>query len=553
MISVIVYGRNDSHGYNLHKRAALSLNSIAEFLEDANDEIIFVDWNSSENLPSFPVAIADCLTDKCVAKLRILRVGPHIHKSLAHNKTHLPVLEPVARNVGIRRAVAQNSWILSTNTDVILDVKGESLNAIVQNLDLNYYASPRFELPEWIWESLPRSDPELARDTLRLLAGKSVPLNVVYSSPANLFDAPGDFQLLRREPLETIGGFDETMILGWHVDSNLALRMAKAFGDPGSLKDDVRVFHCNHTRQFTQYHIAHAPSNDLGKYCGPHVKPTARSGVSAWGLPNIHVPEMGILEHEERVKDLTQYLNAEGEEHFSSSLVDPGEQLGGVPVSVSLPFLLDNLVSNRYGAVLYLGMREDLRSRLQGACGVTKNEFLNAWEAADSSLRFTSLTVVLDLTPKQGLGSRRAITLPNLSQEDREGLTRTLWTFADFLTSSDWSLEQTNFLFVNVESNAFEASLAALFDLMPSQYYSRVRKAVPRSELRHSNTRLVLDVVTDTCAKLENLQVPGLGSVQVPSPLRRRMAALEDHHPRLARLLKAAARRSRRAFKKLSP
>ena len=28
MFSVILYGRNDSHGYNLHKRAAISLSLI---------------------------------------------------------------------------------------------------------------------------------------------------------------------------------------------------------------------------------------------------------------------------------------------------------------------------------------------------------------------------------------------------------------------------------------------------------------------------------------------------------------------------------------------
>ena len=42
MISVILYGRNDNYGYNLHKRAALSLNCIAELLSEG-DEILFVD------------------------------------------------------------------------------------------------------------------------------------------------------------------------------------------------------------------------------------------------------------------------------------------------------------------------------------------------------------------------------------------------------------------------------------------------------------------------------------------------------------------------------
>ena len=32
MFSVIIYGRNDSHGYNLHKRAAISLNELAEVM-----------------------------------------------------------------------------------------------------------------------------------------------------------------------------------------------------------------------------------------------------------------------------------------------------------------------------------------------------------------------------------------------------------------------------------------------------------------------------------------------------------------------------------------
>ena len=59
MISVIVYGRNDSHGYNLHKRAAISFNCIAEVLTHKDDEIIFVDCNTPDDMPTFPEAIAD--------------------------------------------------------------------------------------------------------------------------------------------------------------------------------------------------------------------------------------------------------------------------------------------------------------------------------------------------------------------------------------------------------------------------------------------------------------------------------------------------------------
>ncbi len=58
MISTILYGRNDSHGYNLHKRVAISLNCIAHVLDDPNDEIIFVDYNTPDDMPTFVEAIS---------------------------------------------------------------------------------------------------------------------------------------------------------------------------------------------------------------------------------------------------------------------------------------------------------------------------------------------------------------------------------------------------------------------------------------------------------------------------------------------------------------
>ena len=62
MISVILYGRNDSHGYNLPKRAAISLNCIAEVLSDPDDEILFVDYNTPDDLPTYIEAVYDTLT-----------------------------------------------------------------------------------------------------------------------------------------------------------------------------------------------------------------------------------------------------------------------------------------------------------------------------------------------------------------------------------------------------------------------------------------------------------------------------------------------------------
>ena len=117
MISAILYGRNDNYGYNLHKRAALSFNCIAEVL-DETDEIIFVDYNTPDDFPTFPEAIQDTLTKRARELLRVLRVRPFIHDRFK-SKTPLLALEPIARNVAVRRSRPSNRWILSTNTDMI--------------------------------------------------------------------------------------------------------------------------------------------------------------------------------------------------------------------------------------------------------------------------------------------------------------------------------------------------------------------------------------------------------------------------------------------------
>ena len=113
MISVLVYGRNDDYGYNLDKRVALSLNNLALFFESKEDEIIFVDYNTPDELPTFPESILDTLTSKVKAHLKVVRVRPHIHEICFGAKTHLPVLEPVARNVGLRFSNPKNQWILN--------------------------------------------------------------------------------------------------------------------------------------------------------------------------------------------------------------------------------------------------------------------------------------------------------------------------------------------------------------------------------------------------------------------------------------------------------
>jgi len=262
MISIVLYGRNDNYGYNLHKRAALSFNCMAEVLTDPADEILFVDYNTPDDNPTFPEAIADTLTPRARQLLRIFRVRPSIHDRYK-SKTRLKALEPIARNVAVRRSNSASKWILSTNTDMIfVPLRGDSLTDLTLELAPGFYHAPRIEIPEALWESFDRSEPVGIIRTVREW-GSTLHLNeIVLGAETIRYDGPGDFQLLLRSDLFDCCGFDEAMLLGWHVDSNIAKRLRLKYGAVGDLGGAVYGYHCDHTRQVTPAHSHTRVQND---------------------------------------------------------------------------------------------------------------------------------------------------------------------------------------------------------------------------------------------------------------------------------------------------
>jgi hypothetical protein len=297
VISVILYGRNDAHGYNLHRRAALSLNCIAEVLTDPDDEIVFVDYNTPDDLPTFVEALADTLTDRCLGLLRVFRVPAAIHAQRFAARTHLRAIEPVARNAGVRRANPSNRWLLSTNTDMIfLPQSDQTLSGICGELPDGFYGLPRFELPEWLWERLPRSDPRRAMAEVERL-GRGLRLDEPTVSHEWIrFDAPGDFQLILREDFLAIDGLDEEMLLGYHVDSNLSRRMLFHRGSIESLGESLAGYHCNHNREHTVYHGTGQVANDLDRFVVKVDRPDLPAQRDTWGLPDVELEEVPVRE-----------------------------------------------------------------------------------------------------------------------------------------------------------------------------------------------------------------------------------------------------------------
>ena len=297
MFSVIIYGRNDSHGYNLHKRAAISFNALAEVMSDPDDEILFVDYNTPDDHPTFPEAIHDTLTDKAKKHMRILRVRPEQHAHLK-SKTHLVALESQSRNVALRRSNPKNRWILYTNTDMLLlpRTEGESLSDILGALPDGFYQIPRFEIPEMLWEAaFDRKDPAGNLAKLRDWSVRFHLNQVVHNFMPMKYDALGDFQAVLRDDMFAIHGFDESMILGWHCDSNLAARLALYRGRVDTLMDKAFGYHCDHTRVAAANNKGRKTTmNSHDKYIWNVSSPYIPEQAETWGWPDVEIEEVRL-------------------------------------------------------------------------------------------------------------------------------------------------------------------------------------------------------------------------------------------------------------------
>ena len=295
MISAIMFGRNDAHGYNIHKRAAISFNCIAEVLTHQDDEIIFVDCNTPYNICTFPEAIKDTLTPKARKLIRILRIWPHLYEKYKNSST-LKVLDPLSRNIAIKRANPSNRWILLTipdNVFICRDPK-KSLSDIAAELSDGFYMLPRFDVPEELWESsLDRTNPQSTIEKFYEW-GKKLHLNeAVLSRPDHLFEA-GDFQLILRKQMFEIHGLNEEMVNVGNTDHNLSKRLLLLNKKINPLTDKVFAYHCDHTRHGTLLQNPNAVINDLKLFVLDVNSPYLANQSENWGIPGETVDEITL-------------------------------------------------------------------------------------------------------------------------------------------------------------------------------------------------------------------------------------------------------------------
>lgn len=422
MISVILYGRNDNYGYNLHKRAALSINCIAEVLSGETDEIVFVDYNTPDELPTFPEAIADTLTANARQRLRVLRVRPYIHERYK-SRTHLAALEPIARNAGVRRSNSSNRWVLSTNTDLVfVSKRRQPLTDVVRGLRGGLYHAPRIEIPEVLWESLERNNPRAAIQSIRDW-GWALHLNeIVYGNEIILYDGPGDFQLLERQRLVEIHGFNEDMLLGWHVDSNLAKRMELLAGKVRDLGNEVYAYHCDHTRQATPMHSYVRIENDWQRFVRDVVRADIPQQAESWGCAQDEIEEIRLTSGlaQAHICGLKHAIGPRLRQPLVAHYTDGSFDAESYDARHVVPFLIDLLCSYPKNTVIgWHGARID-----------TLRIFARAWNSLgferpilvdNSFVDLASFATVLDtrLVPADAVRERATVFVLDFGKTER--------------------------------------------------------------------------------------------------------------------------------------
>lgn len=487
MISVILYGRNDSYGYNLQKRAGISLNCFAEVLTDPDDEILFVDCNTPDDLPTFVEAIHDTLTPKAKHLLRVLRVRPDLHRKLV-GYTHLMVVEPQPRNIAIRRSNPRNRWVLNTNTDVILLPRPgfRDLNHVVADLADGLYTLPRFELPEALWEAFPRYDPAAILDACRDLGPRLHLDEVTLSFPENRYDQVGDFQLAPRQTLFDIHGFDERMIHGWHCDTNISKRLNLYFGGrTESLAERMKAYHCDHTRVATGAHSFDIKlDNNVWEFVFSVESPYAQHQAETWGAPGEAVDEIDLTDnpYQRYIHAAEAALGAPQPQEYVADALGIRDYLG-VQAEHVLPYLASDLtVYRRTARIAYMGrharMRE-LAARAIAGLGFTAP----LGEVASDSDPLRDFDVLIfdlsvDRSVLEGRIAERVTDYPRAVRHGLGAVARSLEELAERAAAED--IRGVEFVVINANHHLFWQFAGQFLLLTATPYAVHVRKGRPR-------------------------------------------------------------------------
>lgn len=227
--SVVILTKNDNYGGNLSHRAKMCVNSLVENF----DEVIIVDWKTRDGNTLLSTFIDEV---PHIGKIKSIEVSGELLKNKYPEYYKWNILEAVGRNVGIRRATGD--WIASTNVDIVttpLDFTQLNTNEFYtssrRDIDENFHTrvNDYNQLKDSLWNN---------RDSY-----PDKPLVQNSSDIWSLVVCCGDFQIGTKEVWEKFKGFEESILFGCGIDSNI-MKKASYYSQIKILP--YYIFHLNH-------------------------------------------------------------------------------------------------------------------------------------------------------------------------------------------------------------------------------------------------------------------------------------------------------------------
>lgn len=320
-LSIIMVARNDDYGKNFLNRITTSVRALIYLTNRyrSNFELVIIDYNPPPDKELLAQTLSAFTTDNIFLTIRFIVIPNTFHVRVAQESKR-PLLEYLAKNIGIRRAQAE--FILTTNPDIIFD------DTIIEflteaQLDKNsFYRINRYDLPMREFDTstqIPEIIKQCRQRTTRIwtkdgliytsfrrwfkrFLNKPLPKNLflcpwfnplrkikAFVAPKKLHEAAsGDFLLAHRNAWQKVRGFDQLPFSSFIDGYN------------------VHLFYCAGLEQkilpFPIYHINHDTSNTMWPMLDYEIylKNSARMLKTKipykiypenWGFPEENFPE----------------------------------------------------------------------------------------------------------------------------------------------------------------------------------------------------------------------------------------------------------------------
>lgn len=335
VLSIVAVGRNDNYGGDFRARLQSFVSWTYGKLSDAKlpSEIIFVNYNPVVDGEQIEQFIQWPASNKWV-NVRVVTVPPEVHAQVVNSTRvkNVPVLEYVAKNVGIRRS--KGEFVLAMNPDILMSssifnrFRSLSTNTYYRANRLDHDFDGNIESNKELYDQLRHSvttiwfqgshtdvsqfsHAEYRKQWFRKWKQNVWRKNTVhFEKILNYFSSPvyyhnieyrfhcnasGDFMLMSSADWNKLKGYKESSFISLHVDSLMVIQAAffgligKTFTDP--------IYHKQHERR---YDAINKDSEDQRAVYDNYKRDVEKMDATNqpiiynddnWGLASIDLPE----------------------------------------------------------------------------------------------------------------------------------------------------------------------------------------------------------------------------------------------------------------------